>query len=144
MTAVNLDITDFLIMDVEDASCVVNLDILVTKLQENVNVLRLQQGYSVKGVLLTVGGMILQKAVSHVTARVVHPLVSSVICIQGGVNVYLTSMVINVTAVCLVSTSTQTVCYVCVALMVLPKRAVMTKDNVSVMNRQDSVNVRKM
>ena len=72
----------------------------------------------------------------------VPPLVSSVICIQGGVNVYLTSMVINVTAVCLVSTSTQTVCYVCVALMVLPKRAVMTKDNVSVMNRQDSVNVR--
>jgi hypothetical protein len=26
----------------QDASCVVNLDILVTKLQENVNVLRLQ------------------------------------------------------------------------------------------------------
>ena len=47
----------------QDASCVVNLDILVTKLQENVNVLRLQQGYNVKGVLLTVGSMILQKAV---------------------------------------------------------------------------------
>jgi hypothetical protein len=47
----------------QDASRVVNLDILVTKLQENVNVLRLQQDYNVKGVLLTVGGMILQKAV---------------------------------------------------------------------------------
>jgi hypothetical protein len=47
----------------QDASRVVNLDILVTKLQGNVNVLRLQQDYNVKGVLLTVGGMILQKAV---------------------------------------------------------------------------------
>ena len=47
----------------QDVSHVVNLDILVTKLQENVNVLHLQQGYNVKGVLLTVGVMILQKAV---------------------------------------------------------------------------------
>lgn len=39
MTAVNLDIMDFHIMDVTDASRVVNLDILVTKIQENVNVL---------------------------------------------------------------------------------------------------------